>query len=54
MSDYVLLNSSCIRDVDAYAYYSSFWKKITDDNENIRSAYGWQARFGHGFDQIHM
>lgn len=48
----LLLNYANVRDLEAFAYYSSFWKKISDDGKTIRSAYFWQASYGHGFNQI--
>ena len=34
------------------AHYSKFWNKISDDGITVRSAYFWQFKEGHGFNQI--
>lgn len=34
-------------------YYSEFWDNISDDGENVRSAYFWQILSGHGFNQFY-
>lgn len=38
-------------DLNFINHYSKFWNNITEGDE-VRSAYWWQAKYGHGFDQI--
>lgn len=47
----LLFSLAFCNDIDFVSHYSSFWKTITD-GEFVRSAYWWQAKYGHGFDQI--
>ena len=46
---FCLANSNSLEFI---SHYSKFWKNISDDGETVRSAYFWQARYGHGFDQV--
>lgn len=48
----LLFNLAFSQDLDFIAHYASFWKTITPKHGLVRSAYWWQAKYGHGFDQI--
>lgn len=48
----LLFNLAFSNDLDFIAHYASFWKTITPNHGLVRSAYWWQAKYGHGFDQI--
>lgn len=48
----LLFNLAFSNDLDFIAHYASFWKTITPKHGLVRSAYWWQAKYGHGFDQI--
>lgn len=49
----IMFSLDFCNELEFISHYSKFWNQITE-GEKVRSAYWWQARYGHGFDQIKL